>query len=118
LSFEAEGAGCLAFEPLIGSCRQVVNLPFDFPAAIARLYQWAMTSDSVPLADDLAQSRQTKVFNFLKELNELRNPVIPDMSAYPDVLTIDAHNSRRARNVLEPWLKPGWQVLEMDPEVL
>lgn len=49
-----------------------------------------MTSGSEPSADDLAQSRLTKVFNFLKELKELRNPVIRDISAYPDVLTLDA----------------------------
>jgi hypothetical protein len=49
-----------------------------------------MTSGSVPSADDLAQSRLTKVFNFLKELNELRNPVIRDMSVYLDVLALDA----------------------------
>jgi hypothetical protein len=44
----------------------------------------------VPTANDLAQSRLTKVFKYLKELNELRNPVLRDMSAYPEVLRLDA----------------------------
>src|SRR5258706_11270785 len=44
---------------------------------------------SVPSADTLLQSRLTKVFKFLKELNELRNPVPRDMSAYPEVLRLD-----------------------------
>jgi hypothetical protein len=117
-----------------------------------------MTSGSVPVARDLAQSRLTKVFKFLKELNELRNPVLRDMSAYPEVLRLDAwpahpcvdvrrgdpledeeaggsHGDaeivpliriKRAQltpcpkppNVLESWLKPGWQVVEAEPDVL
>jgi hypothetical protein len=40
-------------------------------------------------ADDLAQGRLTKVFKFLKELNELRNPVPRDMSGYSVVHRID-----------------------------
>src|SRR5258706_11298572 len=44
---------------------------------------------SVPSADTLLQSRLTKVFKFLKELNELRNPVPRDMSSYSEALRLD-----------------------------
>ncbi len=40
--------------------------------------------------DDLVQSRLTQVFTFLKELNELRNPVLRDLTGYLDVLQLDA----------------------------
>jgi AAA domain len=109
-------------------------------------------------ADDLAQGRLTKVFKFLKELNELRNPVPRDMSGYSVVLRIDtwprhpcvevfrgdqveddnASDSdddakvipliriKRAQltscpkppEILGGWLKPGWQDVEGEPEVL
>ena len=39
--------------------------------------------------DQIAHSRLTKVFRFLKELDELRNPVLRDTSSYPAVLKID-----------------------------
>ena len=39
---------------------------------------------------DLAQGRLTQVFKFLKELNELRNPVERDLSSYAEVLRLDA----------------------------
>jgi very-short-patch-repair endonuclease len=48
-----------------------------------------MTSVSEISADQVAQSRLTKVFRFLKELDELRNPVLRDTSSYPSVLKID-----------------------------
>lgn len=38
---------------------------------------------------NVAQGRLTKVFKFLKALNELRNPVPRDLSAYAQVLRID-----------------------------
>ena len=44
---------------------------------------------SVPSADTLLQNRLTKVFKFLKELNELRNPVPRDMSSYSEVLRLE-----------------------------
>ena len=37
-----------------------------------------------------AQNRLTQVFKFLKELNELRNPVPRDLSAYQEVLRLDS----------------------------
>jgi hypothetical protein len=48
-----------------------------------------MTSGSEISADQVAQSRLTKVFRFLKELDELRNLVLRDTSSYPAVLKID-----------------------------
>ena len=48
-----------------------------------------MASGSDVSADQIAQGRLTKVFRFLKELDELRNPVLRDMSSYPAVLKID-----------------------------
>jgi very-short-patch-repair endonuclease len=41
-------------------------------------------------SDVLAQSRLMQVFRFLKELNELRNPVACDLSGYAEVLRLDA----------------------------
>jgi hypothetical protein len=109
-------------------------------------------------AGDLAQGRLTKVFKFLKELNELRNPVSRDMSAYPEVIRLDtwprhpcievfrgdvveddnagdSNDDARAipvirikraqltscpkpPEILDGWLKPGWQSVEGEPEVL
>ena len=48
-----------------------------------------MASGSGFSADQIAHSRLTKVFRFLKELDELRNPVLRDTSSYPAVLKID-----------------------------
>ena len=48
-----------------------------------------MASGSEVSADQIAHSRLTKVFRFLKELDELRNPVLRDTSSYPAVLKID-----------------------------
>src|SRR5713101_7973258 len=42
-----------------------------------------------PPAGDVAQSRLTQVFKFLKALNELRNPVPRDLSAYSQILRLD-----------------------------
>src|SRR5438552_17596650 len=49
-----------------------------------------MKRDAASASDDLAQSRLTQVFKFLKELNELRNPVARDLSGYAEVLRLDA----------------------------
>ena len=49
-----------------------------------------MKRDAVAASDDLAQSRLTQVFKFLKELNELRNPVTRDLSGYAEVLRLNA----------------------------
>ena len=49
-----------------------------------------MNRDAASASDDLAQSRLTQVFKFLKELNELRNPVARDLSGYAEVLRLDA----------------------------
>ena len=43
-----------------------------------------------PPVGDVAQSRLTQVFKFLKALNELRNPVPRDLSAYSQILRLDA----------------------------
>ena len=105
---------------------------------------------------NVAQNRLTQVFKFLKELNELRNPVPQEISAYAEVLRLDtwpAHpfvdvrrgdrteedndaaseaemepiiRIRRANltacpkppEVLDGWLKPGWQSVEAQVEVL
>ena len=48
-----------------------------------------MASGSGFSADQIVNSRLTKVFRFLKELDELRNPVLRDTSSYPAVLKID-----------------------------
>ena len=48
-----------------------------------------MASGSGISAEQIAHSRLTKVFKFLKELDELRNPVQRDTSSYPAVLKID-----------------------------
>lgn len=100
-------------------------------------------------------SRLTQVFKFLKELNELRNPVPRDLSGYVDVLRLDAWplhpcvvvrrgdreeesdadadvemeplvRIKRARltpcpkppDALDGWLKPGWQSVDAEAEVL
>ena len=49
-----------------------------------------MKSNKLPASDELTQSRLTQVFKFLKELNELRNPVPRDLSGYVDMLRLDA----------------------------
>jgi very-short-patch-repair endonuclease len=105
---------------------------------------------------DVAQNRLTQVFKFLKELNELRNPVPRDMSGYAEVFRLETwplHPLIRVRRgdpveeddelssaaELEPlirikrapltpcpnppdsldgWLKPGWQSVEAEAEVL
>src|SRR5436190_22894858 len=104
--------------------------------------------------DELAQSRLTQVFKFLKELNELRNPVPRDLSG-SEVLRLDAWPAHpcvqvrrgdrdqdeegeaeaemeplmrvqraqltpcpRPPEVLDGWLKPGWQSAEAEAEVL
>ena len=48
-----------------------------------------MTSGPEISADEVALSRLTKVLRFIKELDELRNPVLRDTSSYPAVLKID-----------------------------
>lgn len=105
---------------------------------------------------DVAQTRLTKVFKFLKALNELRNPVPRDLSTYAQILWIDkwpVHPTiivqrgdredkeedadvdvemeptirvQRARltpcpnppNVLADWLKPTWQSVDSEVDVL
>lgn len=107
-------------------------------------------------SSDVAQSRLTKVFKFLKALNELRNPVPRDLSAYSQVLWIDkwpvhptiiVQRGNREEgeddadidvdmeptirvqrawltpcpnppNVLADWLKPTWQSVDDQVEVL
>src|SRR5215510_13528 len=107
-------------------------------------------------AENVGQRRLTQVFKFLKELNELRNPVPRDMSAYTTVLRIDTwpvhpfvevRRGDRAEEddnvdgegklepiicirragltscptppeVLDDWLKPGWQMVEAEVEVV
>ena len=49
-----------------------------------------MNRSAASASDDLAQSRLTQVFKFLKELNELRNPVARDLSGYVEVLRLNA----------------------------
>lgn len=49
-----------------------------------------MAQAADPQAGDVAQSRLTQVFKFLKALNELRNPVPRDLSGYSQVLRLDA----------------------------
>ena len=105
---------------------------------------------------NVAKSRLTQTFKFLKELNELRNPVPRDISDYAKLLRINewpAHpfievrrgdrteedddesgeaelepliRIRRADltpcprppEALDGWLKPGWQSVETEAEVL
>lgn len=104
---------------------------------------------------NLAKARLTQTFKFLKELNELRNPVPRDMSNYAKLQWIDewpAHpfvevrrgdrgeendgdvevelepliRVRRANltpcpkplDLLDGWLKPGWQLVETAADVL
>lgn len=112
-------------------------------------------SDFKPPADTLVQNRLTQVFKFLKELNELRNPVIRDLSGYAEVLKLDTwpqhpciiprvqspaeeenddadaemeplFRIRRAPlsacpqppEILDGWLKPGWQSADGKAEVV
>jgi hypothetical protein len=108
------------------------------------------------MSTNLAKSRLTQMFEFLKELNALRNPVPRDLSSYTKVLSIDewpAHplievrrGDRKEENddegdnakpeplirirraeltpcpkppeALDGWLKPGWQSVEAEAEVL
>jgi hypothetical protein len=39
---------------------------------------------------NVTQNRLTQVFTFLKEMNELRNPVPQEISTYAQVLRLDA----------------------------
>ena len=48
-----------------------------------------MAQQAADPAADVAQSRLTQVFKFLKALNELRNPVPRDLSAYSQILRLD-----------------------------
>ena len=103
-----------------------------------------------------AKSRLVQTFKFLKELNELRNPVPRDTSAYAQVMRLDSWPKhpcivvrrgdrqdeedtgagevemeplvqiQRAKltpcpkppEVLDGWLKPGWQSVESEVDVL
>ncbi len=103
-----------------------------------------------------AKSRLVQTFKFLKELNELRNPVPRDTSAYAQVMRLDSWPThpcivvrrgdrqdeedtgageveieplvqiQRAKltpcpkppEVLDGWLKPGWQSVESEVDVL
>jgi very-short-patch-repair endonuclease len=104
---------------------------------------------------NVGKARLAQTFRFLKELNELRNPVPREISGYAKVLWIDkwpAHplievrrgdreeeddgdveaqlepviRIRRAKltpcprppEALDGWLKPGWQFVETEVEVL
>lgn len=105
---------------------------------------------------NVAKDRLAQTFRFLKELNELRNPVPREMSGYAKLLRVDewpAHplievrrgdrkeedddgsgeaelepliRIRRANltscpkppEALDGWLKPGWQSVETEVEVL
>jgi hypothetical protein len=105
---------------------------------------------------NVAKSRLTQTFKFLKELNELRNPVPREISGYAKLLWINewpAHpfievrrgerneenddgsgeaelepliRIRRANltpcpkppEALDGWLKPGWQSVETEAEML
>src|SRR5438477_3754677 len=44
---------------------------------------------SAERSSDVAQTRLTQVFKFLKALNELRNPVPRELSAYSQILWLD-----------------------------
>jgi very-short-patch-repair endonuclease len=46
-------------------------------------------AEAIEHSTDVAQTRLTRVFKFLKALNELRNPVPRDLSAYAQILRID-----------------------------
>jgi hypothetical protein len=48
-----------------------------------------MVQQAAKPAASVAQSRLTQVFKFLKALNELRNPVPRDLSAYSQILRLD-----------------------------
>ncbi|HVA80522.1 MAG TPA: AAA domain-containing protein [Candidatus Binataceae bacterium] len=102
-----------------------------------------------------AKARLTQTFKFIKELNDLRNPVPRDLSGYGKLFWVDEwpthplievrrgdHNDeddgsgeaepepliriRRADltpcpkppEALDGWLKPGWQSVEAEPELL
>jgi hypothetical protein len=104
---------------------------------------------------NVAKSRLTQTFKFLKELNELRNPVPREISSYDRALWINDWPShpfievqrgdrdededesgdaelepliriRRAHltpcpkppETLDGWLKPGWQSVESEVDVL
>jgi hypothetical protein len=113
-------------------------------------------AETTERSTDISQTRLTRVFKFLKALNELRNPVPRDLSAYSQVLWIDkwpTHPTiiiqrgdregseddadvdvemeptiriQRARltscpnppGLLADWLKPTWQSVDGDVEVL
>ena len=49
----------------------------------------AGSKESPERRTEVAQSRLTQVFKFLKALNELRNPVPRDLSAYSQIFWID-----------------------------
>ena len=49
----------------------------------------SMNQNPATTPDDLAQNRLTQVFRFLKELDELRNPVPRDLSSYAELLRLD-----------------------------
>jgi len=106
--------------------------------------------------EDSAKGRLVQTFKFLKELNELRNPVPRDISGYAEVLRLDSwpahpcitvwHGDRQEEDgeesgepgvepliriqragltscpkppeILEGWLKPGWQAAELEATVL
>jgi very-short-patch-repair endonuclease len=113
-------------------------------------------ADAAEPRKDVAQTRLTRVFKFLKALNELRNPVPRDLSAYSQILwtdkwpphpTIIIQRGEREDtdddadvdvemepiiriqrapltscpnppNVLNDWLKPAWQSVDDEVEVL
>lgn len=66
------------------------SLLSGFPILAAAANHRRMKRDAASAPDDLAQSRLTQVFKYLKELNELRNPVARDLSGYAEVLRLDA----------------------------
>jgi hypothetical protein len=67
----------------------VVTNRFGFCEACPSRILKLMSNPSSTPAEDLAQTRLAQVFKFLKELNELRNPVARDLSG-SDVLRLDA----------------------------
>src|SRR5437588_5291787 len=114
-----------------------------------------MAEESPPAAE-AAQNRLTQVFKFLKALNELRNPVARDLSAYSQILRLNTwplHPNVIIRRgdrededddddpdaemepiirvqrasltscpsppaILAEWLKPNWQLVDADIDVL
>jgi hypothetical protein len=54
-----------------------------------KVINWRMAEQAAAPADELAKGRLTRVFKFLKALNELRNPVPRDLSAYSQILWLD-----------------------------